>query len=228
MSRVVTLLALVMVVAVALPAISVDPGIIYNSPTGTTQSFTTVGIPFEVMAPLRLTALGAYDFGANGLTGANINVEILNFTPSQFGGTIGAAVPGTSITLGNFSPQAYGSVWGYLGNPVTLNPGWYILTARGFTSTDPVISGMGPGHTTLDTFNGAVSYGHGTIFGSTTVYWIYTETNNGTAWLASNSAPIHISGGTLGVPEPSAYVFMGTVGIALYFFRRRKAGLKSS
>ncbi|MGQ9919313.1 MAG: PEP-CTERM sorting domain-containing protein [Bryobacteraceae bacterium] len=226
MSRVVTLVVLIMLAAVAVPAISVDPGIIYNISTGTTQAYTTVGIPFLVNAPLTLTALGAYDYGANGLIGnTNITVEIRPFEPwPTGGGTISNnPVSDTTITLDSSSPQAYGSVWAYLGKPVTLNSGWYVLYATGFDDNNPVISGMGTNHTTLDTFNGAVSYGYKTT-GPVTLYWIYTEDG----WQVNNSAPIYISGGTLGVPEPSTCAFMATVGIALYLLRRRKAGLKSS
>lgn len=231
MSRVVTLMVAFWVAPAVVFAISVDPGIIYNLPTGTTQLYNTVGIPFHVNTSLTLTALGAYDYEANGLTsGASIRVDVRNFTPGPVGGTIGSSVPGTSITLNSSSSPAYGSVWAYLSSPVTLGAGWYVLYATGFDQNDPVISGMGPSDTTLDTFGGAVSYGHGTPFSSgITIYWIYTETTGGaSAWVGSNSAPIHTSGGTLGVPEPSTYAFMGTVGMALYFLRRRKAGLQRS
>ena len=230
MIRVVTLVVLVMVAAGAVSAISVDPGIIYNSPTGTTQSYTDVGIPFYVNTQVTLTALGAYDYLANGLTsGTTTTVDVRNFTPGPLGGSIGPLVPNTTITLDSSSPSAYGSVWAYLSSPVTLNSGWYVLYATGFNSNDPVISGMDASHTTLDTFGGAVSYGHATNpVPGVTIYWIYTKTGTAEAWVGSTSAPIHISGGTLGVPEPSTYAFMGTVGIALYVLRRRKAGVKNS
>lgn len=219
MSRALSLMVLLVAGSVAGWGISVDPGIIYNTTTGTIQTTTTtVGIPIQVTSPITLFGLGAFDYQGNGIQGSTtISVDVRPLNPSTL--AIGSPISGASVTLTSASPLAYGSVWGNLANSVTLTAGWYVLYAAGFDNTNPVIGGLGASDTTTQSFGGAVSYGLPMTISGLTVYGIYT--NNG--WLFSNSSPIHISGGTFGVPEPSTYALMGTVGFALYWLRRRKA-----
>jgi hypothetical protein len=96
-----------------------------------------------------------------------------------------------------------------------------MIYASGFNTNDPVIL-TGSGDYSTNTFGGAVSYGYPYAgFPSVTLYGIYTLPSS--AWVWSSSTSIHISGGTFGVPEPSTYALMGTVGLALYLLRRRKS-----
>lgn len=222
MSRALSLMVLLVAGSVVGWGISVDPGIIFNTTTGTIQTTTTaVGIPIEVTSPITLFGLGAFDYQGDGIQGSTeITVNVRPFNPSSY--VIGSPISGASVTLSSASPLAYGSVWGYLPNSVTLAAGWYVIYATGFDGNNPVIGGLGASDTTTQSFGGAVNYGLPTTSPVGTLYGIYT--NNG--WVFSNLSQIHISGGTFGVPEPSTYALMGTVGLALYLFRRRKLSAK--
>ncbi len=227
MSRALILMLLLVAGSVAGWGISVDPGIIYNTTSGTTQSYTGIGIPFFTSQSIFVDALGAFDNQADGLTsGASITVTLQSFTPGNFptGGTLGSTL--ASVTLNSSSPSGYGSVWQSLGSSVSLSPGWYIVVARGFTTSDPTIGGLQTTDVTLDTLGGIISYGLPKPIGGFTVYGIYWEQDTNSGWNWNSTGPIHIAGGTFSVPEPSTYALMGTVGFALYLLRRWKASAK--
>jgi len=217
------------VVAAALAAssawgISVDPAISYTTTTGTVQPYTAIGIPFYVNSPITVVSLGAFDNGANGLSpGTSIRVEIFSWSPGSFpnpGFPAGPALVGTTLTNTSPSVPGTGSVWAYV-TPLTLSPGWYMLYASGFNASDPVIL-TGPGDYSPNTFGGAVSYGFPyTPAPGVTFFGIYAQPSSA-GWLWASTTSIYLSGGTFGVPEPSTYALMGTVGLALYLLRRRK------
>lgn len=224
MKRAPKLMLLVLVASLAAWSISLDPGIAYNLPNGTNAGYNTVGIPFEVNKNITISSLGAYDLNFNGLpSGTTITVGIYSFTPNSASPPdLSSATPSVSATLNSYAPSAYGSVWtSVLDTP--LVPGWYMAVATIYNSSDYFISGMNTGGTALQTWNGAVSYGY--LFpGVPGLYGIAVGTNGQlTNWLWSTSAPVHISGATFSiVPEPSTYALMASVGLALYFLRRRR------
>jgi hypothetical protein len=76
-----------------------------------------------------------------------------------------------------------------------------------------------------DTFNGAVSYGYQPAPSLLPGYYgaLVGPNIGALSWFISQNNPIPVAAGTLGVPEPSTYALMGTVGLALYLLRRRKA-----
>lgn len=197
-------------------AVSVNPGITYTSPTGTTNIYTGVGIPFQVLKPFYFEDLGVYDFyddfEKNGIQGSTqITVSVRPWSGSLTDFAWYFASPAASVTLTSSSPAAYGSVWQPLSTPVTLSPGWYILWATGFDALNPSIDN--PSYN-LNTFGGALSYG----FNQGGSYYQFVDL----AW-KTGSSPIFIAGGSLSVPEPSAYALMASVGLALYLLRRRRA-----
>jgi len=216
------------VVAAALAAssawgISVDPAISYTTITGTSLSYRTVGIPFYVNTQITVVSLGAFDYAGDGLSaGTTINVGIYNWLGFPY---VPAGSALVSATLNQSSPavSGTGSVWSYVGTPVNLTPGWYMILASGFTSNDPAITGMSGTDYSVNTFGGAVSYGYSLSSTTPTLYGIlvYNDSSN-PQWIFSNSAAIQTFGGTFGVPEPSTYALMGTVGLVLYLLRRRK------
>ena len=163
---------LAVVAAAALAAssawgISVDPAISYNTTTGTTPSYTAVGIPFYVNSPITVVSLGAFDYYPNGLsTSIEVGIYSWNPTGSSLNPGSPSGTPVVSATLNNTSPYVpgTGSVWSYV-SPYTLSQGWYMIYASGFNSSDPVVTLTGSDYST-NTFGGAVSYGYPVVLGT--------------------------------------------------------------
>lgn len=231
MKRAFGLAALLVLGTVAGWGISVDPAITYTITGGTIAGYSTVGIPFRVVQPISVVALGAFDYlGSVGLSSsARITVSI-----QEWNGSVGLTPnPGStlaSVTLTSASPAYGGNVWKTLTTSTLLNPGWYFLTASGFTtgqgSSDPTVL-VTPAYYALDTFNNAVQYGTSVPFGGNT-FWLTAVGTGSTldTWIFG-STPIFIAGGSFAVPEPSTYAMMGTVGLALYLIRRRKKSTRT-
>ncbi|GIU78061.1 MAG: hypothetical protein KatS3mg005_1299 [Bryobacteraceae bacterium] len=221
MTRVPNLVSLLAALCTAAWGISLNPAIDYNVSTGAEQNTTIVGLPFYVNQTIQVNALGVFDYDLNGISGSTqITVAIHEWNASL------SSSPGTqvvSVTLNNLSTTvpSTGAVW----SPIVtkqLDPGWYILVASGFDTSNPTIT-ITNSDFVLDTHGGRVSYGYpvsglfGTAIGSTTLNtWILTPN------------VYSVAGATFSVvPEPGTYALMGTVGLALYLLRRRKTAAKS-
>lgn len=215
MKRVLLLTVLLVVLSACAMAISVYPGIIYSTPENPkiASDVFSVGIPFYVNRNFYFEDLGVYDFGSNGVTGPfNVSVRKWSGAQTDYAWLLNPANVVAQVTIQNAAAsQTLGEVsWKALSTPVTLAPGWYVLYAAGFTTADPTIANPGYG---LNTFSGAITYGQY----QNGAYWQFINY----AW-QSGSVPIFIAGGSLSVPEPSTYALMASVGLALYFLRRRR------
>lgn len=254
MSRVVTLLALLMVVAV--------------TGWGYTINLLAYGQPYS------LYNTGVDNLG-NALTG---NVQDPHYTDNNWGGdnfTFASRHPAwrSDITIGSnqvrwispangSTPPSVPAGTIYFSTSFTLPtdfPAWDIaLNAFVWADNDPnrisLMDGAtelafvvppqpdrngecgykGPGSPTTSCSSGQ-SYSGGPNFlayngliGGRTYTIRFEVINQGTS---NNPAGLWVqwdSATATGVPEPSTYAFMATVGFALYFLRRRKAGSKIS
>ena len=187
-----------------------DPAIVLTSP-GSEYSGAqfTLGFEFSVSSGQMLTALGAYDSGADGLAGAadvglwdtSGNLLASAVVPAGTGGTLDglfrftsiapfALVGGTHYVVGAFEPSDNASSLGTgQGGTGSINPLVTIYEDR------------------FSNFNSAFSYAD------------TSDGNLGGAWLGGN---FELGGGS--VPEPASWALMligfGGLGAAL---RRRRA-----
>ena len=113
--------------------------IAYDVPGGTVgnQVANEYGVcnDFQVLQPITITQLGAFDSGADGVQGnASISIQLLQINGKKSNllletATFDAANPGTLFDGFRFKP---------LDRPVTLLPGKYTITAQGFNATNLV------------------------------------------------------------------------------------------
>lgn len=127
--------------------------VVYDTPATTpgNQIWTgTLGLDFTVNAPVKVTSLGAFDSGKNGIT-TNISVAIFNAA-----GTIVSPVV-------NFNGTANPGGTAYLLKsitPVILSTGSYQLGAWGFNGTDKIYNAafaVLPGSINFNSFGGKLT-----------------------------------------------------------------------
>jgi hypothetical protein len=116
----------------------------YNVATGTvgTQAYALpLGMDFKTTRTIRVTSLGVFDSGSNGLS-ATLTAQLWqrneNGTPDVFTDDTGAAVLG-ALTFTTASPGTLvsGNRFKQLPAPIDLPPGAYTIAAYGYTSTEP-------------------------------------------------------------------------------------------
>ena len=238
MRRVMMLVALLSVASVAGWGISI-PVIEYKNILGNQTWTGALSFAFEVTRPITVDALGVFDSQSNGLA-SDIYVEIRQITKlgnsscspgptcmfSNSGTTL-APSPLTSATFFNYNSYTLlgGARWQNI-TPVTLAAGYYMLTTRGYGSGEPNYNAGGgtPVHVNaLNNLGGAIVWGIGPQYGNA---YGEGEVDLPTIWDFHNKGgpTIRYGAGTFSVvPEPATYALMGTVGLALYLLRRRKA-----
>jgi len=112
-----------------------EPVVAWHVPAGTTgnQAYGgSLGMDFEVIAPIVITKLGVFDSGSNGLS-STIIAQIWRQLPSPqllTSLTFSNAVPGT-LAAGS------GSRFKPLTTPLTLPPGAYTMVAYGYSAAEP-------------------------------------------------------------------------------------------
>jgi hypothetical protein len=128
--------------AASVPVIGLDPETDLSTNTGTPHfGFTdqnvegTVGWTFRVLQPIRVTMLGWYDDGRDGLSHAHAVGISQALSPTPFNGTGNMY---TTIPAGD-AARLIGSWRVELINAVTLSPGYYSIVGYDYTdSPDPI------------------------------------------------------------------------------------------
>jgi hypothetical protein len=188
---------------------------VFDTPTTTlgNQNYSdNLGLDFTVVKAIRVTALGAFDSGADGIS-TDITVGIYDLANSVF---VSPILNFNSTTATGVSSYAFRDI-----TPFILGPGSYSIIARGFNSTDlnfntnidPGINGSST--ITFDSLggslvNGTSRYGGGAAPGgpSSVVFPFQSAFAGGTFVAAA-------------IPEPATWALM-LVGFGMIGFAMRK------
>lgn len=176
----------------------------------------TLGLDFNVLAPIRITALGAFDSNSDGIAG------LLRTAIFRSDGSLATPVAAFQNTP-NLTGRSY--LFQSLAAPVILNPGSYQLASWGYGGMDPNYNtyGANPGPVSFNTLDGrlaAVGSRYGMPGDAGQLATI------GDAGATRYGAGSFIAGG---VPEPGAWALMimgfGAMGAVLR--RRRPATVRA-
>jgi len=132
--------AVLSVLPLSVPSAKADTIAYSTSNTTGNQTFTgNLGLDFNVLKPIYVTALGAYDSSQNGINPA-ITVGIFSRLPgtgSPNSDVAGVLVGSTKTISGNGDPLIGGYRFVSLATPFYLVPGAYTIDAVGFGSGNP-------------------------------------------------------------------------------------------
>jgi hypothetical protein len=191
----------------------------YNDPTGTgNQTYTgSLGMDFNVISPILITALGAYDSDQNGFNGT-ITTDIYDRTTSLLVAGLTVSQVGTVGTL------IAGDRFITLGSPIALAAGFQgRVVAYGYGANADKNGNDGlPGFSgnTTNTGGGLISFvGTGT-FGPAGVYPTNPDGGPANRYAAGDfqfQAPV-----VTPVPEPTTLLAVGSALVGLGLMRRRK------
>jgi len=206
------------------------------------QAWTgTIGMIFQVNAPLTVLSLGAFDSTQDGFAGT---IDVGVFAGS--GPNAGLLVPGLFLSLtGSGDTLIGGSRFRNLASPVVLAPGSYVIAAQGFSASDlngnvrctAAITGGAclPANafslSTLNTGGGLITFGaplgaEANLFSPMGSGFVYP-----TSLLAESPAvPNAFLGGTFqfdvptttAAPEPISFSLVGVSLLAIGLLKRRR------
>jgi hypothetical protein len=204
------------VAGASMAPLSAQAAAVYDTPTTTVgnQSYNdNLGLDFTVSLPIRVTALGAFDSGADGIS-SDIFVGIYDLANQVWV---------TPLVNFNGKSATGGSSYAFLNiAPFILGPGNYSIVAAGFNGTDPnfntnIFPGVnGASPITFDSLsghlaNGTSRYGGGATPGAGTVF-PYQSAFAGGSFIAT------------AVPEAATWAMMllgfGMIGGAARYRRR--------
>jgi len=150
--------------------------------TGGQQFTGTLGTPFTVNSAIRVSQLGVFDSGSDGLMSGGTDLFAAIFTaPSTPPGSIVVGPVDFAVPVSSSSSYVFQSV-----TPVVLAPGNYILAAWGFDSENPN-GNTGSGNTAAtvaSTGGGLITVGSGGQYSTSAD--TYPTTPDGNSYLAGN------------------------------------------
>ncbi|MGO9622774.1 MAG: PEP-CTERM sorting domain-containing protein [Desulfobaccales bacterium] len=201
--------------------------IAYNVPTNTTgnQAWTgSLGMDFNAIHPIKVTALGVYDSGQNGIISGPLYAVIYN-RDTQL-----AVTSVLSFTTSSPGTLIGGSLFKTLDTPVILPPGDYSIVSWGYSASNPDgnlgYAGIVP--STTNTGNGLISFVGSARFSPQGTGGVYPTGDNGYTSNSLDGGPDNrYYAGTFeftaypAVPLPSTLLLLGSgmAGLGLFRFR---------
>jgi hypothetical protein len=168
----------------------------------------SLGMEFIVTTAIEVTSLGAFDSGADGLTGT-ITTEIWSRT-----GDTGGSVLANQTLTGSADPLEGGHRYRDLSTSITLLPGEYTIVAHGFSATDPNGNqGVGDILNTWNNLDGAIDFNTTSRFGTAGAY--PDGADAGFARYMAGSFQFNL------IPEPGVTALVGFAGLIAFRRRRR-------
>jgi hypothetical protein len=188
--------------------------IAYDVPASTTgnQTFTgSLGMDFDVIHPITVTALGVYDSGQDGIISGPLYVVIFNRDTQK-------TVTSTLSFTGNQGTLINGSRFQNLTTPVTLASGDYSIVSWGYSSSDPNGNlGLGGVPSTMNTGGGLISFVGSARFSAGGTGGVYPTLIDGGPFNR------YYAGTFESVPLPPTVLLLGSglMGLGLLRFRRK-------
>jgi hypothetical protein len=201
---------------------------VFGTGVGTNNGKESIGLEFEVVAPLGISVsdYGAFDSNQDGFfdaTNAPTSLQIQMYQVVNFTDTTGTPV-GSTLSIPGSAPldAGTGSRFSPLGTALTLLPGKYVIAGWGWNPNelhgDPLFSPpptlvTNSGAGALD-FTGAVSR-----FSISNANLDFPSFRNG--FLQKTGPTFKFTTNAAASPEPGTLALLGT-GIIGFFVRRRK------
>jgi hypothetical protein len=185
----------------------------YSGPTAGTQNFNgPLGLDFDVITPITITDLLAFDDDADGWASAQVQVGIFD---RNSGTLISQSVTFSSSNVGILSGGSYRSL---SITSLNLNAGQYSIVAQGFNGDDLLNNSNGGATSpTTDSGGGLISFVGGARFGFESTLAYPTNPDGGPAnKYGAGSFSFQP------VPEPTI-ISSALLGLGLLFRRKRNS-----
>lgn len=200
--------------SIAIPTATAQFTALDSTRTTGNQGWTgPLGMDFDVLAPITVTQLGAFDSGLDGFL-ATITVGIFDRATMS--------LVGSSVTLTGTNQALSGQSRFFDVADFGLSPGGYSIVAHGFSSSDPNgNTGLGGSGPTVNGGGGLISFVNSARYGNFGAPFGYpTNIDTGPANRYDAGTFTYVAA----VPEPEIYAMMGLgLGLLGWMGRRRKS-----